>query len=62
MRFWPGAPIDAYTASGFGEQMAMVFPSDDTILVRIGNPEAAQGVTGAIANELAGLLVAALES
>ena len=33
---WPGLPSDAYAALGSREQQVMMFPSDDTIIVRLG--------------------------
>ena len=33
---WPGLPADAYAALGSREQQVMMFPSQDTIIVRLG--------------------------
>ena len=37
LRRWPGAPRDAFFATGFQEQKVIVIPSRNVVLVRIGN-------------------------
>ena len=60
-RFWPQAPLDAYMASGLGDQVSMVLPSHDTLFVRVGPIGASSTHDGVVADELAGLVVAALD-
>ena len=60
-RFWPQAPLDAYMASGAGDQVSMVLPSQNTLFVRVGPLGASSGHDGVVADELAGLMVATLE-
>lgn len=59
-RFWPDLPIDTFSANGLGEQFAMVFPTEDVIVVRIGPPTGIQGYDGVLANDLPALVLDAL--
>ncbi len=57
-RSWPDAPDDAYAALGFGNQIVLVMPERDLVVVRIGG-SAGIASDGRIVNELARLVVAA---
>ncbi|MEM7140799.1 MAG: serine hydrolase [Actinomycetota bacterium] len=60
-RFWPDLPIDAFGANGLGEQFATIFPSEDLIVVRIGDPAGVQGYDGVLSNDLGAAVLAALD-
>ena len=59
--FWPDVPLDAFGAFGLGDQITMVLPSHDLVVVRLGPPSGSQGRQGVLANDLPGLVVDALE-
>ena len=59
--FWPDVPLDAFGAFGLGDQIAMVLPGLDLVIVRVGPPSGSQGRQGVLANDLPALVVAATE-
>jgi CubicO group peptidase (beta-lactamase class C family) len=63
--FWPDSPDDAYAALGLGDQIALVLPSQDMVVTRLGpwrsdRSEGAEPVPSTSVNELGRLAAAAV--
>ena len=49
-RYWPGAPLDTYAASGYNNNDMFVIPEWKMVIVRLGLDQREFGITGAIYN------------
>lgn len=56
---WEDAPTDAYAALGLGDQVTLVIPSLDMVVVRIGAVSGSADYDGFFVNDLAAIAVAA---